>query len=241
VKATVCCHDNRIRNRCFFFQKLLYLVVSENYGTVTTVLIEPFSLGLFLRCWVSTCMHLCCKPGIINVLMTTPLWVANTRLKLQGTKLQTGTSSDHGCSPRVRHTNYSGLIGKLSLRSNHLSVQSFHPGRGVAYCDEYVCLCACLHICQRAISKSLPIFCTLLMAVAQFFEFPVLCQEYVTQKSLYSYWLSRLWCCCLGGRKGIRPVKNWVMGCWRRYPSGASCRLAYIPSYAAATHCLLLQ
>jgi len=26
---------------------------------------------------------------------------------------------------------------------------------------------------------------------------------------------SVLWCCWLGGRKGIRPVKNWVVGCWR--------------------------
>ena len=24
-----------------------------------------------------------------------------------------------------------------------------------------------------------------------------------------------LWCCWLGGRKGIGPVKNWVVGCWR--------------------------
>ena len=36
-----------------------------------------------------------------------------------------------------------------------------------------------------------------------------------------------LWCCWLGGRKGIRPVKNWVLGCWRGYLSGARCRLAY--------------
>jgi len=26
--------------------------------------------------------------------------------------------------------------------------------------------------------------------------------------------LSVLWRCWLGGRKGIRPVKNWVVGCW---------------------------
>jgi len=29
---------------------------------------------------------------------------------------------------------------------------------------------------------------------------------------------SVFWCCCLGGRKGIRPVKNWLVGCclgWR--------------------------
>jgi len=37
---------------------------------------------------------------------------------------------------------------------------------------------------------------------------------------------SVLWRCWLGGRKGIRPVKNWVVGCWRGYLSGARCRLA---------------
>ena len=26
-----------------------------------------------------------------------------------------------------------------------------------------------------------------------------------------------LWRCWLGRRKGIRPVKNWVVGCWRGY------------------------
>jgi len=49
---------------------------------------------------------------------------------------------------------------------------------------------------------------------------------------------SVLWCCRLGGRKGIRPVKNWVVGCWRGYLSGARCRLAYGPADATATHCL---
>jgi len=44
-----------------------------------------------------------------------------------------------------------------------------------------------------------------------------------------------LWCCWLGGRKGIQPVKHL---------SGevlARCRLAYGPVDATATHCLLLQ
>jgi len=45
--------------------------------------------------------------------------------------------------------------------------------------------------------------------------------------------------CCLGDRKGIRPVKNWVVGCWRGYLSGARCRLAYGLADATATHCLL--
>ena len=42
---------------------------------------------------------------------------------------------------------------------------------------------------------------------------------------------SVLWCCWLGSRKGIQPVKNWAVGC----------RLAYSPAHATATHCLLLQ
>ena len=52
---------------------------------------------------------------------------------------------------------------------------------------------------------------------------------------------SVLWRCWLGGRKGIRPVKNWVVGYWHGYLSGARCRLAYVPADATATHCLLLQ
>jgi len=51
----------------------------------------------------------------------------------------------------------------------------------------------------------------------------------------------RLWHCWLGGRKGIQPVKSWVVGCWRGYLSGVRCRFAYGPAYATATHYLLLQ
>ena len=35
--------------------------------------------------------------------------------------------------------------------------------------------------------------------------------------------------------------KNWAVGCWRGYLSGAICRFAYGPGDATATHCLLLQ
>jgi len=52
---------------------------------------------------------------------------------------------------------------------------------------------------------------------------------------------SVLWHCWLGGRKGIWPVKNWAVGCWCGYLSGARCRLAYSPADATATHCLLIQ
>jgi len=45
----------------------------------------------------------------------------------------------------------------------------------------------------------------------------------------------------LGGRKGIRPVKNRVVWYCHGYLSGARYRLAYGPADATATHCLLLQ
>ena len=45
----------------------------------------------------------------------------------------------------------------------------------------------------------------------------------------------------VGRRKGIWPVKNWAVGCWHGYLSGARCRLAYGPADATATQCLLLQ
>jgi len=40
---------------------------------------------------------------------------------------------------------------------------------------------------------------------------------------------SVLWHCWLDGMNGIRLVKNWVVGCWHGYLSGARCRLAYSP------------
>jgi len=52
---------------------------------------------------------------------------------------------------------------------------------------------------------------------------------------------SVLWRCRLGGRKGIQPVKTWVVGYCHGYLSGARCRLAYGPADATATHCHLLQ
>jgi len=52
---------------------------------------------------------------------------------------------------------------------------------------------------------------------------------------------SVLWRWWLGVRKGIRPVKNWVVRCWHGYLSAARCRLAYGPADAIATHCLLIQ
>ena len=67
---------------------------------------------------------------------------------------------------------------------------------------------------------------------------------YFTECECLGRWIlqlrpSVLWHCWLGGRKSMRPVKNWVVGSWHGYLSGARYRLAYGP--ADASHCLLLQ
>ena len=49
---------------------------------------------------------------------------------------------------------------------------------------------------------------------------------------------SMLWECWLGGRKHIRPARNWVVRCLHSYLSGARCRFAYGPADITATHCL---
>ena len=67
---------------------------------------------------------------------------------------------------------------------------------------------------------------------------------------IYLHWIlyricillpSVLWCCWSGCRKGVQPVKNWVVGCWHGYLSRAQCRLAYGLSDDTATQCLLLR
>ena len=45
----------------------------------------------------------------------------------------------------------------------------------------------------------------------------------------------------VGRQEGHPACKNWVVGCWHGYLPGARCRLAYGPTDATATHCLLLQ
>ena len=54
-----------------------------------------------------------------------------------------------------------------------------------------------------------------------------------------------LWRCQLGDRKGIRPVKNWVVGCWHDYLPGAGMIICLewgatciLPSWC---HCHLLS
>jgi len=51
-----------------------------------------------------------------------------------------------------------------------------------------------------------------------------------------AFWLPPvLWRCWLGSRKGIRPVKTWVVGCWHGYLSGARC-ICIWPNDAAFIH-----
>jgi adenine nucleotide transporter 17 len=50
--------------------------------------------------------------GVANVIITTPMWVANTRLKLQGIKLKAAHGSKSTDTPLPK-TNYSGIIDAM--------------------------------------------------------------------------------------------------------------------------------
>ena len=58
--------------------------------------------------------------------------------------------------------------------------------------------------------------------------FEVICVSLLTSAALFrqmsfnfmTLCLQCFWCCWLGDRKGLRPVKKWVVGCWHGYLSG---------------------
>ena len=67
----------------------------------------------------------------------------------------------------------------------------------------------------------------------------------LVSSNLANYHATVLWRCWLGGRKGIRPVKNRVVGYWHGYLSGARCIWpswchCYLPSLAPVKSRLVL-
>ena len=104
----------------------------------------------------------------------------------------------------------------------------------VLWATEGIILFTCLSVCMCFGRCVLWLVCHRLLVCAYFISLLLLFFAFSALPSV-------LWRCWLGGRKGIRPVKNWAVGCWRGYLSGVRCRLAYVPADATATHCLLLQ
>ena len=106
--------------------------------------------------------------------------------------------------------------------------QAFHSAARRRH--QVTCLDQLLHywleLSRRPVGLSLTCLLTVKVKTL-FFTHAVLC-----------WWPSVLWCCWLGGKKGIRPVKKLVSG---GVLAGAMCRLAYGPADATATRCLLPQ
>ena len=46
------------------------------------------------------------------------------------------------------------------------------------------------------------------------------------------------WCCWFGSRKDIRPVKNWVVGCWCGYLSGDDLHMVQLMPLPLTVSCL---
>jgi len=97
-----------------------------------------------------------------------------------------------------------------------------------AACDDLwiVCLCCCWQILTSPPSFGDQVgshFCCYLLLSQQICSWSS--DELFVYCVLYCFWwFSVLWHCWLGGRKGIRPIKKWVMGYWCGYLSGARCR-----------------
>ena len=72
---------------------------------------------------------------------------------------------------------------------------------------------------QRFLHETLNTDIQLTMALYSLWRYINCLVTYLTAFSTLTHWL--------GNRKGIWPVKNWMVGCWRGYLSGARCRLAY--------------
>jgi len=84
-----------------------------------------------------------------------------------------------------------------------------------------VCICSSVQMHNSNTAQlNFIIFCILPMAVAQSSSDSVV-MHYVLlvlqMTSCFHTMPSVLWCCCLGGRKGIQLVKYCLVGCWYGY------------------------
>ena len=102
-------------------------------------------------------------------------------------------------------------------------------------CVSRNCLAVCMDEC-RYLAEVCSFFGTVLLRVFIATWKLIFSRCTSVHRSVYQIVPSVLWHCWLGGRKGIRPVKNWVMGCWHGYLPGSRCRLPYGPADATATH-----
>ena len=105
----------------------------------------------------------------------------------------------------------------------------------VIYCVGCVCWCQC---CWALWTSSWMMEQSCLERVMQN-EIKSSSKLYVSSWFILSFevlhYAIELWRCWVGSRKGIQPVKNWVVGCRHGYLSGARCRLAYGPADATVS------
>ena len=129
------------------------------------------------------------------------------------------------------------IKGALHLGACTGSKGCIHQWHNTVQNNAIVDITLCLPLAQFHCTPLSQIHADLLLSHFEYMPFPGHYVQWATMTMLPSV----LWCCWLGGKKGIWPVKNWVVGCWCGFLSGARCRLAYGPADATATHCLLLQ
>ena len=178
-----------------------------------------------ITCCLECILHLCQHIADFSAAVISPaamnFWLSKARSQLTGHDCRSSSSSHcvHGWLLYYVYLCHVGL--------NCSKTMVAHETVLVSYC--------------RWLSQLFPVQCTLNNAHSSMYLRYSTVKYPIVVNVLEVLLPSVLWRCWLGGRKGIWPVKNWAVGCWHGYLSGARCRLAYGPADATATHCLLLQ
>jgi len=133
-------------------------------------------------------------------------------------------------------------ISKSSPSSSVFSASVPHRACEISHNRSVCTVCHCCHNNSSGILQVLFLDFVVTYCVKLYIYSKLACLVSLIDFFVFSVFLpSVLWCCWLGSRKGIRPVKNWVVGCWHGYMSGSRCRSVYGPADATATHYFLLQ
>lgn len=121
VICSLCC-SNFVYFYCFHSLKASWLKGKQSSSSVDLALgiaagwTSRQRLAETWKVGAETCRRSVCL-GVVNVLATTPLWVVNTRLKLQGSKFR---------SADIQPTNYAGIFGKTPVTLSKLEPPLFH-------------------------------------------------------------------------------------------------------------------
>ena len=153
------------------------------------------------------------------------------------------------CTPMFSHSTFVKTTSPLYLRYvPYTNLQFGFCSFQIAASAVWNSLSSTTHLFQilNSFRKHLKPICSSLLLIVPS-PIPLIhCVEWLWQLNFVTYLLTYLRAfsaltLLVGGRKGIWPVRNWVVQCWHGCVSESRCTFAYSPADATVTHYLLLQ